>query len=217
MHLFGERQGAPGGKSVRGSSLFLKLKSAAAISCLLASTASGFAQAAQTTQQPQGPQQAQNPAGAPNPQALPVEPPPNFTQPLYLRPQPRDFSKERGYWPNPLSPYKPTTAPAASFLNSPRLSDLIKDGKIYLSLSDAILLALENNYDIAIQRFNLNIADTDILRTRSGALFLGINSGLVTGTLGGSGTTVPKRRRSGRHQRGGGRRRNGRRRPCPHH
>ena len=190
MHLFGERQGAPGGKSVRGSSLFLKLKSAAAISCLLASTAPGFAQAAQTTQQPQNPQQAQNPAGAANTQALPVEPPPNFTQPLYMRPQPRDFSKERGYWPNPIAPYKPTTAPPASFLNSPRLEDVIKDGKMYLSLSDAILLALENNYDIAIQRFNLNIADTDILRTRSGALFLGVNSGLVTGTLGGSGTTV---------------------------
>ncbi len=107
-----------------------------------------------------------------------------------MRPQPRDFSKERGYWPNPLSPYKPTTAPPASFLNSPRLDDLVKGGKIYLSLSDAILLALEDNYDIAIQRFNLNIADTDILRTRSGALFLGVNSGLVTGTLGGSGTTV---------------------------
>jgi outer membrane protein TolC len=107
-----------------------------------------------------------------------------------MRPQVRDFSKERGYWPNPIAPYKPTTAPAANFLNSPRLDDLVKDGKIYLSLSDAILLALENNYDIAIQRFNLNIADTDILRTRSGALFLGVNSGLVTGTLGGSGTTV---------------------------
>jgi len=107
-----------------------------------------------------------------------------------MRPQARDFSKERGYWPNPISPYKPTTAPSASFMNSPRLGDLIKGGKVYLSLSDAILLALENNYDIAIQRFNLNIADTDILRTRSGALFLGINSGLVTGTLGGSGTTV---------------------------
>jgi outer membrane protein len=190
MHLFGERQGAGGRKSVRGSSLFLKLKSAAAISCLLASTAPGFAQAAQATQQPQGPQQAQSPAGAPNPQALPVEPAPNFTQPLYMRPQPRDFSKERGYWPNPLAPYKPTTAPPASFLNSPRMDDVVKGGKIYLSLSDAILLALENNYDIAIQRFNLNIADTDILRTRSGALFLGVNSGLVTGTLGGSGTTV---------------------------
>ena len=190
MHLFVERQTAMSGKPARSSSLFLKLKSAAAVSCLLASTAPGFAQAAQTTQQPQAPQQAQNPAGAPNAQGLPGEPAPNFTQPLYMRPQPRDFSKERGYWPNPISPYKPTTAPAANFLNSPRLDDLVKSGKIYLSLSDAILLALENNFDIAIQRFNLNIADTDILRTRSGALFLGVNSGLVTGTLGGSGTTV---------------------------
>jgi len=188
MHLFGERRRAIGDTPAQISSPFLKLKSAAAITCLLAGTLSGFAQSTtQTQQQPQTPQQAQNPANTP---ALPVEPPPNFTQPLYLRPQTRDFSKERGYWPNPIAPYKPTTAPSASFLNSPRLDDLVKGGKIYLSLSDAILLALEDNYDIAIQRFNLNIADTDILRTRSGALFLGINSGLVTGTLGGSGTTV---------------------------
>ena len=185
MHLFGESQMAKGGKPVRSSSLFLKLKSAAAVGCLLAGTAPGYSQA-----QPQTPPPAQNPAAAPNPQGLPSEPPPNFTQPLFMRPQARDFSKARGYWPNIIAPYKPTTAPPASFLNSPRLDDLIKDGKIYLSLSDAILLALENNYDIAIQRFNLNIADTDILRTKAGALFLGINSGLVTGTLGGSGTTV---------------------------
>src|SRR5271170_1072844 len=184
MHWFGERQKAVGDKPVRSSSLFLKLKSMAAVSCLLASTAPGFAQA------PGQAAPAQNPTGAPNTQALPAEPPPNFTQPLYMRPQARDFTKERGYWPNPIAPYKPTTAPPASFLNSPRLDDLVKGGKIYLSLSDAILLALEDNYDIAIQRFNLNIADTDILRTRSGALFLGVNSGLVTGTLGGSGTTV---------------------------
>jgi outer membrane protein TolC len=187
MHLFVERQRAMSGKSAGNSSLFLKLKSVAAISCLLAGTASGFAQ---TTQQPPTSRPAQNPAAVPNGQALPSEPAPNFTQPLFMRPQARDFSKERGYWPNPIAPYKPTTASPASFLNSPRLDDLVKDGKIYLSLSDAILLALENNYDIAIQRFNLNIADTDILRTRSGALFLGVNSGLVTGTLGGSGTTV---------------------------
>jgi len=196
MDWFGERRRALSGKLVRSSSLFLKLKSAAAVSCLLVGTApsyalglgdgvepgSGFGQAQEKT--------PANPAGVPNTQGLPTEPPPNFTQPLYMRPQPRDFSKPRIYWPNPVGPFKPTTAPASSFLNSPRLEDLIKDGKIYLSLSDAILLALEDNYDIAIQRFNLNIADTDILRTKSGALFLGINSGLVTGTLGGSGTTV---------------------------
>jgi outer membrane protein len=196
MHWFGERRRAPSGKPVRNSSLFSKLKSAAAVSCLLAGTAPsyavglgngfepgyGFGQAQQTT--------PANAAVVPNTQGLPTEPPPNFTQPLYMRPTTRDFTKERRYFPNPLAPYTPTTAPAASFMNSPRLDDLIKGGKIYLSLSDAVLLALENNYDIAIQRFNLDIADTDILRTQSGALFLGVNSGLVTGTLGGAGTTV---------------------------
>ena len=62
----------------------------------------------------------------------------------------------------------------------------MKDGKIYLSLSDAIALAIENNYDIAIARYDLDIADTDILRTKTGAAPLGAPSGLVTGTLGGS-------------------------------
>jgi outer membrane protein len=63
---------------------------------------------------------------------------------------------------------RPTTIPKASFANSVRLTDLVKDGKIYLSLSDAIALAIENNYDIAIARYDLDIADTDILRTRTG-------------------------------------------------
>ena len=71
-----------------------------------------------------------------------------------------------------------------------RLADLVKDGKIYLSLSDAIALAIENNYDIAIARYDLDIADTDILRTKTGAAPLGAPSGLVTGTLGGSASTL---------------------------
>ena len=74
--------------------------------------------------------------------------------------------------------------------NSPRVDQTIKDGKIYLSLNDAIALALENNLDIGIQRYNLSIADTDILRTSSGAVALGVNAGLVQGTPGGTtGTT----------------------------
>ena len=67
------------------------------------------------------------------------------------------------------------------------LEDLAKGGKIYLSLSNAIVLALENNYDIAIQRYNLDIADTDILRAKSGAAtLLGAPSGLVENTIGGT-------------------------------
>ena len=67
----------------------------------------------------------------------------------------------------------------------------IKDGKMYLSINDAVAMALENNLDIGIQRYNLSIADSDILRTSSGAAALGVNAGLVQGTPGGqTGTTA---------------------------
>ena len=88
-----------------------------------------------------------------------------LTEPFSLRQSQRDFSKPAGFFGNPINMYRPTTIAKASFANSVRLSDMVKDGKIYLSLSDAIALALENNYDIAIARYNLSIADTDILRT----------------------------------------------------
>jgi outer membrane protein TolC len=122
---------------------------------------------------------------------LPAAPVPVATQPYPLRTTGRDYSKPFGSWlRNPIGVYVPTNIPKASFTNSVRLTDLVKDGKIYLSLSDAIALAIENNYDIAIARYDLDIADTDILRTKSGALPLGAPSGLVTGTLGGSTSTL---------------------------
>jgi outer membrane protein TolC len=61
----------------------------------------------------------------------------------------------------------------------------MRDGKIYLSVDDAVALALENNLDIGIARYNLNIADTDILRARAGASILGVNAGIVQNTPGG--------------------------------
>jgi outer membrane protein TolC len=122
---------------------------------------------------------------------LPVAPVPVPTQPIPLRTSGRDYSKAFGIWlGDPINVFRPTTIAKASFANSVRLADLMKDGKIYLSLSDAIALALENNYDIAIARYDLDIADTDILRTRTGAAPLGAPSGLVTGTLGGSTSTL---------------------------
>jgi len=72
------------------------------------------------------------------------------------------------------------------------MDQLVRDGKIYLSMSDAIALALENNLDLAIARYNLPIADTDVLRAKAGQNLLGVNTGLVQGTPGGqasAGTT----------------------------
>ena len=122
---------------------------------------------------------------------LPSAPAPRPTEPVSLRTSERDFTKPLGHFlPNPVSVYRPTTIAKASFTNSVRLTDLMKDGKLYLSLSDALALAIENNYDIAIARYDLDIADTDILRTKTGAAPLGAPSGLVEGTLGGSTSTL---------------------------
>ena len=96
---------------------------------------------------------------------------------------------------NPLSAYSPSSTPEPELTNSPRLNQLIRDGKLYLSLKDAIRLAMENNLDIAIARYNLPIADMDILRTQAGGVFRGVNAGVVQGTpgggVGGFGTGAP--------------------------
>ncbi len=86
---------------------------------------------------------------------------------------------------NPLDTYRATLVPQASLANSTRIEDLIHDGKLYLSLDDAILLALENNLDIAIARYNLPIAEADIERTKAGGTFRGVNAGIVQNTPGG--------------------------------
>ncbi|HTV83590.1 MAG TPA: TolC family protein [Acidobacteriaceae bacterium] len=157
----------------RSETLLARLTSAVAMACLLAGTV------------PAGAQQA-----LPAAPGLPPEPVPNYTQPLYLRPTAHDFARARGYFPNLIAPYTPTTVKPPNFANSLQLNGLVKNGKIYLSLGDAVLLALQNNYDIAIQRLNLDIADTDLLRSRAGSQLLGVPSGLVTGTVGGTSSAV---------------------------
>ncbi|MBV8771186.1 MAG: TolC family protein [Deltaproteobacteria bacterium] len=96
---------------------------------------------------------------------------------------------------NPFRAYISSGAPEPQLTNSPHLNQLIRDGKLYLSLKDAIELALENNLDIAIARYNLPIADMDILRTKAGGVFRGVNAGVVQGTpgggVGGFGTGAP--------------------------
>jgi outer membrane protein TolC len=122
---------------------------------------------------------------------LPSAPAPVLTEPMNLRQSQRDFTKPAGrLLGDPINMYRPTSIAKASFVNSVRLGDLVKGGKIYLSLSDAIALAIENNFDIAIARYNLDIADTDILRTRAGSGVRGVNTAIVTGTQGGSTSTL---------------------------
>ncbi|HWY02996.1 MAG TPA: TolC family protein [Candidatus Acidoferrum sp.] len=118
---------------------------------------------------------AQEPPAAPIPQNSPeTRPVPvlNYTTPV-------------SHFPNPVGPYTPRHLSAPNLANTARIDSLMHDGKLYLSLNDAIALALENNLDIAISRYNLNIADTDVLRAKAGASILGVNAGVVQNTPGG--------------------------------
>src|SRR5882762_8756895 len=113
---------------------------------------------------------------------------PSASQPASAQPQPfrvGDYAKGNSHFPNPIRPYAGRSVPSPNLTNTPRLDQLLKDGKLMLSMNDAIALALENNLDIAISRYNLNIADTDVLRTKAGASVLGVNTGVVQGTPGG--------------------------------
>src|SRR5947209_3815354 len=71
-----------------------------------------------------------------------------------------------------LVPYQPRYVPPVSFDNSPRIESLLRAGKLYLSLEDAISLALENNLDVELQRFTPAIAQSDTLRATGGASVL---------------------------------------------
>ena len=88
-------------------------------------------------------------------------------------------------FPTRLRLTKPRHLADPNLANTARIDQFMHDGKLYLSLNDAIALALENNLDIAIARYNLNIADTDVLRAKAGASILGVNAGVVQNTPGG--------------------------------
>ena len=118
---------------------------------------------------------AQEPPVAPTPQNTPE-----------ARPLPvLNYSQPVSHFPNPIGPYSPRHVVAPDLANTARIDSLMHDGKVYLSLNDAIALALENNLDVAIARYNLNIADTDVLRAKAGANILGVNAGVVQNTPGG--------------------------------
>ncbi|HTS37180.1 MAG TPA: TolC family protein [Candidatus Solibacter sp.] len=124
----------------------------------------------------------QQAASAPAAQTTPPSAPqPAQPQAVFLK----DYSKPRSAFPNLLQPYTPRPLAEPTFGNSPRIDSLMKDGKIYLSIDDAVALALENNLDLDIARYNLNIAQADLLRAKSGNSILGVNTGVVQNTPGG--------------------------------
>lgn len=123
---------------------------------------------------------AQQPAAQVS-QAAPSAPQPVQREPVHLK----DYSNPRPAFPHVLDSYKAQEVAQPLLRNSPRIESLIRTGKIYLSINDAVALALENNLDLEIARFNLNVAEADLLRAKSGASILGVSTGIVQNTPGG--------------------------------
>jgi outer membrane protein len=99
------------------------------------------------------------------------------------------FSSTR-WFPSVWEPYFSPMVPEPKMTNSERLHSLTSDGKLHLSIQDTIALALENNLDIAVYRYNLSFAQTDVLRTQGGGAARGFSGSfssqaLFAGAIGG--------------------------------
>ncbi len=79
-----------------------------------------------------------------------------------------DYSMERKWFPNIVTPYKPMNWSEPALTNSPRIDQLIQGGKLMLSLQDAISLALENNMAVNVERYAPWLDEVSLLRARSG-------------------------------------------------
>jgi outer membrane protein len=93
------------------------------------------------------------------------------------------LGKGSSEWPRIWKPYLEQPIPRVVMENSPRLHSLIHDGKLELSLADALTLMLENDLDIVVQRYVIAFAETDILRTKSGQAARGFTGALSPGEL----------------------------------
>ncbi len=94
-----------------------------------------------------------------------------------------NYSRAPGLFPGFWQPYKQRAIGLPILENSPRLGSLIHDGKLELSLADAMALTLENNLDIVIGRYVVPFSQTDILRTKSGQAARGFTGALFPSEL----------------------------------
>jgi outer membrane protein len=123
--------------------------------------------------------------------ALAVSAPPTFAQ---------DGGNQRdsAWYSRVTNRYLARDVAPINLSNSPRLESLLRGGKLYLSLNDAVALALENNLDIELQRYGPQLAQADLLRAQAGGVIRGIPTSISNGpssaqslsTGGGAGTGV---------------------------
>lgn len=128
------------------------------------------------------PMEAQQPAAS-KPAGVIASPAPKGEGSVVLEPKP--------LWHDRFTrPYRAREVAPVNLSNSNRLESLIRAGQLYLSLSDAIAAAIENNLDVEIARYQPRIAQYDLLKARAGSAISGRTTGATTsgGTATSTGT-----------------------------
>jgi outer membrane protein len=90
-----------------------------------------------------------------------------------------------------LGPYRRPRVPELFPGNGDRLKPLIRDGKLYLSLHDALALVIENNLEVEVERYNLQLAEADIVRASGGGNTRGIDYNIMQSPQGIGGPGSP--------------------------
>src|SRR5580698_7607451 len=122
-------------------------------------------------QDPNAPTQPPAPAYGPGPTNPPI--------PVSLGVGKYNYQNPPKPFPNLFAPYRGIEIPEFNTANRGRVEQLIHDGKLEITLQDAVELALENNMDIAVARYQPWLADTDILATKGGGQAQGTNGAEV--------------------------------------
>ena len=145
----------------------------APVSSVLGQT-QGAAPAATPAQAPSGNQQSPGQVPPPPPDITPAPAQTTPGIPLTVSVGP-DFSHSKPIFPASGPPTRGSRWASSSTVNGPQIDQLVHDGKLSLSLHDAIELALQNNPDITVQRYYSWMAETDILRAKGGGTQRGVN------------------------------------------
>jgi outer membrane protein len=118
--------------------------------------------------------------GTPNdaaPPATPSSAPPSGSPPSPSTSTPNLVTDPQGLegWRGRIKrPYVAKNVTDLDFSNSTHVHDLIRAGNLYLSLADAIALAVHNNLDIELQRYLLPTGATELLRAQGGGQLRGL-------------------------------------------
>ena len=118
---------------------------------------------------PLSPAFAQSPAQNPPSNPAPATTSTNIAPVSSLGVGSHNYNRGARGFPNILKPYESRHIDAPVLTNSPRIDQLIHDGKLEISLQDAVELALENSLDIAVQRYYPWISDAGLLNAQAGS------------------------------------------------